>query len=88
MQVCLTKLMASRWVFVWGRSGIEEEVFMYVNTWGTKSQMGERMHMGVSRGGKMVVVLQSGPGTRSKFCRKMGYWNKSLAKGRCLTALR
>lgn len=49
-------------------SGIEEEVFICGNTWGAKRLVGERTLMGASRGGKIVVVFQPGPGTRS-----MGY---------------
>ena len=86
--MCLTKLMASRWVFVWGRGGIEEEVFTCVNTWGAKRWVGENMQMGMSRGDKMVVVLQPGPGTRPESYCKMGYWNKPLSKGRGPAMLR
>lgn len=37
---------------------------------------------GLSRGGKMVVILQPGPGTISEFHSKMGYWNMPLPKGK------
>lgn len=71
-----------------GESGTEEEVFICVDTWGAKRLVGEKMLMGVSKGGKLVVVLQPGPGSRSKSYSNMGYWNKPLSKGKGPTVLR